>query len=270
MTQLGRRFELSEMPGRGISCGKDGPFVGEVPLLERLRGPNGSEQWQPRRMADLNRDLSKRYDLPIEFGAKIAGLAAIARALDRGDLFHAQIATLHLQIPDPPPLTKTSQTTSDIFDLARRLQSSGLLKAEWDPAKHPRWPAGSPGSIGGEFAPSGSATGDSTAGALSLPLTPAQLTIPVPFEVPGGIPLPSEILPPPILPPNINPLTIPRNPYPGRRKCVKEWAEATQDCLDLWADGQLGTDDYRGMGKTLHECIMGRVSQDCGGNRLDT
>jgi hypothetical protein len=110
---------------------------------------------------------------------------------------------------------------------------------------------------------------DSTAGAFSLPLTPAQLTIPVPFEVPGGIPLPSEILPPPVLPPNINPLTIPRNPYPGRPKCVKEWAEATQDCLDLWADGQLGTDDYRGMGKTLHECIMGRVSEDCGGNRLD-
>lgn len=96
MTQLGRRFGLSEMPGSGISCGKDGAFVGEVPLLERPRGQNGSGQWQPRRVADVNRDLSKRYDLPIEFAAKVAGLAAIARALDRGDLLHAQIATLHL------------------------------------------------------------------------------------------------------------------------------------------------------------------------------
>ncbi len=269
MTQLGRRFRLSDMPGSGISCGKDGAFVGEVPLLERPRGPHGSEQWQPRRMADLNRDLSKRYDLPVEFNTKIAGLTAVARALDRGDLFHAQIATLHLQIPDPPALTKTAQSMSEIADLARQLRSSGLLKADWDPAKHPRWPAESPGSIGGEFAPAGSASSDSAAGNERAPLLPIQLTIPVPFELPGGISFPSEILPPPLLPPNINPLTIPRNPYPGRPKCVREWAEATQDCLDLWADGQLGTDDYRGMGKTLHECIIGRVSEDCGGNRLD-
>jgi hypothetical protein len=44
----------------------DGAFVGEVPLLERSRGPHGAGQWQPRRMADLNRDFSKRYDLPVE------------------------------------------------------------------------------------------------------------------------------------------------------------------------------------------------------------
>ncbi len=81
MTQLGRRFGLSDMPGSGISCGKDGAFVGEVPLLERPHNPNGSEQWQPRRMADLNRDLSKRYHLPVEFNAKIGGLTAVARAL---------------------------------------------------------------------------------------------------------------------------------------------------------------------------------------------
>lgn len=119
MTQLGRRFGLSEMPGSGISCGKDGAFVGEVPLLERSCRPDGSGQWQPRRMADLNLDLSKRYGLPLEFSAKIAGLVAIARALDRGDLLHAQIVTLHLQIPDPPPLSKAPQTTSDVLDLAR-------------------------------------------------------------------------------------------------------------------------------------------------------
>lgn len=240
-----------------------------MPLLEQKTDSNGIGQWQPRAVSDLNRDLGKRYGLPIEFNAKTGGLVAVARALDRGDLVHAQIATLHLQIPDPPVLAKSAQSMSEILDLARQLRSSGLLKADWNPAKHPRWPAGSPDSIGGEFAPAGSASSDPAAGNESAPLLPIQLTIPVPFELPGGIPFPSEILPPPLLPPNINPLTIPRNPYPGRPKCVKEWAEATQDCLDLWADGQLGTDDYRGMGKTLHECIMGRVSEDCGGNRLD-
>jgi hypothetical protein len=118
------------MPGSGVSCAKDGAFVGDVPLLERLRDPSGPVQWQPRRMADLNRDLGKRYGLPVEFNAKLAGLAAIARALDRGDLFHAQIATLHLQIPDPPVLTKKTQSMSEIADLARQLRSSGLLKAD--------------------------------------------------------------------------------------------------------------------------------------------
>lgn len=48
------------------------------------------------------------------------------------------------------------------------------------------------------------------------------------------------------------------------------WAEATEYCLDLWADGLLGKGDHRGMGKTPYECIMGQVSQDCGGNRVDT
>jgi hypothetical protein len=53
-------------------------------------------------MDELNRDLSKRYGVPIEFDAKLEGLAVIARALDRGDLLLAHVATLHLQIPDPP------------------------------------------------------------------------------------------------------------------------------------------------------------------------
>lgn len=192
-------------------------------------------------------------------------------------MLHAQIATLHKQIPDPPALAKSIETTIDIVDLSRRLKESRLLKADWDPTKHPRWPAGSPGGIGGEFAPSTTTAGNSRTDepALSpiaadddnLLLIPAQVTIP--FELPGETPFPSEVLPPPALPPNVSPLTIPRNPYPGRPKCVKEWAEATEDCLDLWANGLFGNDRYRGMGRTIAECIMGRVSQDCGGNRWD-
>src|ERR1700730_3706716 len=97
MTQLGRRFGLSDMPGCGVSCGENGLFVGEVPLLEQTRGTNDLGQWQPRPMSDLNRDLGKRYGLPVEFDARITSLTTVARALSRGDLFHAQIATLHLQ-----------------------------------------------------------------------------------------------------------------------------------------------------------------------------
>ena len=273
MTLIGRYFGLSDAPGGSVSCGTSGVFVGEVPLLERSCSRNGFQQWEPRPVRDLNRDLSKRYGIPIDINAKAGGLIAIARALNRGDLLHAQITTLHLQIPDPPPLPKSAQTMGDVVALARQLRASGLLKADWDPLKHPRWPAGTPGSIGGEFAPRGDVADDSPTEEHSAPLIPAQLTLPAPFDwvVPRGSPFPwpSEIAPAPFAPPNVNPITIPRNPYPGRPRCVTEWADATEYCLRLWEDDQLGRDYIRGQGKTVAQCIMGRVSQDCGGNAVD-
>jgi hypothetical protein len=267
MSHIGRRFVLSDESGTGIFCGKNGVFAGTVPLLEQTccGGPGGHDQWQPRPMSQINRDLSKCFGLPIEFNQKIGGLQVIAQALSRGDIIHAQMATLHLEIPDPPTLAKTAQTPAEITDLARQLKTSRLLKADWDPAKHPRWPAGSPEGIGGEFAPAGAASDDTETGESSAPVVPAQITIPVPFDVPGGIPFPSEIVPPPAIP-NINPRDLPRNPYPDRPECEQEWSEATDYCLNLKARNLLGRGDYRGSGRTLHQCIMGRVSQDCGGN----
>jgi hypothetical protein len=266
LTQLGRRFGLSNELGSGVRCGEDGVFVGSVPLLERSSSRSGPDQWQPRPVSDLNRDLSECYDLPIEFNLKIGGLAAASRALNRGDLLHAQIATMHLQIPDPPPLTKSPQQAREIIDLARQLEASGLLKADWDPAKHPRWPAGSPGGIGGEFAPAGSAApGDSGAGESSAPIIPAQITIPVPFELPGGIPFPSEILPPAVIP-DINPRSGLKNPYPDRPECEEEWADALKFCRELMRSGRMGTDGNRGFGRTFQQCVLGQVREDCGGS----
>jgi len=267
LTYIGRRFGLSQVSGIGVSCGTDGVFVGAIPLLKKVCGTGASgrpDQWEMRPVADINRDLSMCYGVPVELDRKIDGLRRIAQALSRGDLMHAQIATLHLQIPDPPALPRSEQAPGEIVEVARQLQASELLKADWDPAKHPRWPAGSPGRIGGEFAPAGTASDDSTDAAQNAPVIPAQITIPVPFELPG-VPFPSEILPPPVIP-NINPRDLPRNPYPDRPECEQEWAEATEYCLSLKARNLLGRGDYRGSGRTLSQCIMGRVSQDCGGN----
>lgn len=161
MGYVGRHFGLSSERGSGVFCDDDGLLVGGVPLLERTHNSGGPEQWRPRLVFDLNHDLSKRYGLPIEISSKMGSLAAIARALDRGDLVHALIAAPHLQLPDPPDLAKSAPTVSEVIDLARNLKASGLLKADWDPTEHPRWPAGSPGGIGGEFAPSGSANTNS-------------------------------------------------------------------------------------------------------------
>ena len=76
-------------------------------------------------------------------------MAVVARALERNDLALAQIAALLLQFPDPPSLTKDS-SAQGAAALAWRLIESGLLKADWDAAKHPR--AGEPPNPGW-FAP---------------------------------------------------------------------------------------------------------------------
>src|SRR4029077_16252191 len=157
MGYVGPHFSLSHERGSGVFCDDNGLLVGGVPLLERAHNSGGPEQWRPRLVFDLNRDLSKRYGLPIEISSRMGSLAAIARAFDRGDLVHALIAAPHLQLPDPPDLAKSAPTVSEVIDLARSLKASGLLKADWDPTQHPRWPAGSPGGIGGAFAPSGGA-----------------------------------------------------------------------------------------------------------------
>jgi hypothetical protein len=148
MTQIGRQFSLAAEAGRGVFCGTNGVFVGSVPLLERCRDSNRAEAWRPRAAHELNRDLRKCYRVPIDVEGKTSGLAAICRALNRGDLLHAQIATLHLQIPDPPTLEKSAQIAGAAFDLTSALRASGLLKEEWDENKHPRRPAGSPDSVG--------------------------------------------------------------------------------------------------------------------------
>lgn len=249
MTYLGRHFALSQNLGSGVFCNEEGLFVDRVPLLERNSNQDRSGQWQPRPVSALNSELTARYGLPIDFAAKTGGLAAVARALNRGDILHARIATLHLQIPDPLALTKAVLAVHQIVNLARQLRASDLLKADWDPLKHPRWPAGSPDSVGGEFAPRDTID-DSSVEARNTPITPAQMVIPAPeltiprlfppgLTIPRGAPSPwpSEIVPGPLVPPNVNPITIPRNPYPRRPKCVKEWEEATRDCLDLWLGG---------------------------------
>ncbi len=168
MTFVGRCFALSDQPGHGVSCDSNGVFVGVVPLLERIcaSGPGGRDQWRPRPVSDLNRDLGICYGLPVEFSRKIDGLCAVARALDRGDLVHAQIATLHLQIPDPLRPGHSGRSVHEIHNLARQLGANNLLKEDWDPAKHPR--TGTPPNPGW-FAPTdGSAAGTSSGQATPL------------------------------------------------------------------------------------------------------
>jgi hypothetical protein len=62
----------------------------------------------------------------LDFSAKAASLESIAQALSRGDIIHAQIATLHLQIPNPPTLAKALQAAVEVVALANDLRASRL------------------------------------------------------------------------------------------------------------------------------------------------
>lgn len=250
----------------GISCGPDGAFVCDIPLLERV-GPNG---WRPRSVPTLNDALSKCYGLPIDSKALVRGLIAVADAVERGELGLAQVSVLQLRLPEPPGPDRAGQSAGEVADLVLKLHQCRLLKAEWIPAQHPRWPAGSPDSVGGEFAPaSGSVAADSPA--RLIPVQAASVpfeTMPGELVKPGELvrPIPSEIVPPLAVKPAGRPGTLPVNPRPDRPECVEEWESAFEFCAKLQARGQLGVGDYRGMGRTLRECMMGQVSEECGGN----
>jgi len=237
-------FRLRRRPGEGVFCGADGLSVGEVALLERASDSRGAQPWRPRPAAELNRDLGRCYGLPIEIETKAGGLKSVADALDRGDLAHAQMVALHLRLPDPPDLKKSSVDVQAVVELALRLDASGLLKSDWDPRLHPRWPKGSQDSAGGQFAPRDSGAGNAgdQSGAhlieaqIPMPM-PAPGAFPAPFDIPmpgsSNIPLPSEIMPPPIVGPGVAPLKELKNPYPNRPDCVEEWAHARKYCHKL-------------------------------------
>jgi hypothetical protein len=262
-----------------IACTNAGVFVGEVPLVRRRCYPCNKGEWRPRSLCDLNAELSDRFGLPVDFAQKMQGLAVVARALSAGNLPRAQVATLNLQIPDPPDLSKNEPSDEETIDLAVRLLASRLLKADWDPQQHPRWPAGSPDSIGGQFSPSDSGTANDDAA-----LIPAQITIPLDPVFPEALfprpnipaipkipqlgPLPSEVMPPPIAIPNTFPRKMPTNPYPDRPECEEQWAVATKYCLERLRQGLMGG-SARGIGRSVDECIRGQVTEDCGGNPIE-
>lgn len=143
-----RTFSLSadRLSGR-VSFDTNGIFVKDVPLLTRSRTVG---RWSVRPIAVLNDELTACYRLPVDVTAKTGALALIANALNRGDMAIAAIATVQMQFPDPPPMMKGGETVDEIMRRVVELYRSGLLKADWDPTKHPR--SGEPPNCGW-FAP---------------------------------------------------------------------------------------------------------------------
>lgn len=145
----------------GLSCDERGVFLGGVPLLERVPDHAGNEHLASRPSGDLSREFGLIYGVPIDMGGKKGGLSTVANALNRGNLALAKIASVQMRLPDLPRFSATNENAAKLVSLLRR---GGLLKEEWDPAKHPRWPAGSTGGQGGEFAPADGYSSDGPSG----------------------------------------------------------------------------------------------------------
>ena len=132
-----RGFALAPRGSGGVSCDDEGVFVGSVPLLQCSRR-FGNTFWTARRIDDLNADLTVLYGLPVDATAKTNAMALIAAALNHGDLAMAAIAAVQMQFPDPPKIAGAEETNDQLWRSVAELCRSGLLKADWDPAKHPR------------------------------------------------------------------------------------------------------------------------------------
>ena len=209
----------------GLFCDERGVFLGGVPLLERVFDHTGTECLAPRPADDLSREFGVLYGLPVNMAGKQSGLSTIANALNRGNLTLARIASVQMQLPDLP---RFSAMNENIAKLAFLLRRGGLLKEEWDPAKHPRWPAGSPDGQGGEFSPAGEGSDDTQSDpGISDGLSSSKIV--------------SE-------------------------RCAEEWARAQEFCRELETSRLLGTRGYLGFGRSYEQCVRGMVSADCGGN----
>jgi hypothetical protein len=148
-----REFRLSPLGSQhGVSCDEHGAFVSCVPLLTHAPGKDGRREWRPRGAQELSADLSKKPGLPIDASSKSRGIAALAKALNDADIVRAQLIVLHLLFPNSQPRPSSRSFSREKFvGFIKALAASGLIKADWDPDEHPRWPAGAADSQGGQF-----------------------------------------------------------------------------------------------------------------------
>ncbi len=161
-------FKLAPTGSRkGITCDADGAFIGTIPLLKRVR-ENGRDVWVPRDHRSVSKELGACFGLPIDLASKAAGLAAIARALNAGDVARAQMLTLFLRFPDPAPILKAKPARAEVLKFVGQLIEGDFIKANSNRTELAKfnpnhWPAKSPEGPG-RFAPKGE-------GAVGTPLS---------------------------------------------------------------------------------------------------
>ncbi|MGH7061497.1 MAG: hypothetical protein ACREFH_14010, partial [Stellaceae bacterium] len=118
----------------GLSCTPGGLFLGRTALVER-RGA----RYSMRSQRDVERLLRRAYGLSeIVIERLMPRLGYVAAALGERNLCLAQIAALHLCLPDlSDPIARAALEAEDAV-LKASQQDEGLARSGWDPAEHPR------------------------------------------------------------------------------------------------------------------------------------
>jgi len=145
-------WRLSEDSGAdnlGLVCTEDGLMLGATALIERRDG-----RFVVRERGEIEQLLRRAYGPNFAAGRLIPGLATVAAALNASDQGLARIAAVHLRLPDlPDRAARESVAALDVLIKYQRGLAGRIRKASPDDPKHPGWPAGTPGGIGGRFRP---------------------------------------------------------------------------------------------------------------------
>jgi hypothetical protein len=137
----------------GLACTKDGLLLGRTPLVERQ-----DRRFFVREKIEIERLLRRAYRTDLAVDRLMPGLAIVASALNGNDSCLACIAAVHLRLPDLPDRTaRDDMEVEDILIKSSNWKSAPpareIHKASPDDPKHPGWPAGTEGGIGGQFRP---------------------------------------------------------------------------------------------------------------------
>jgi hypothetical protein len=137
----------------GLACTKDGLVLGRTPLVERR-----DLYFFVRERSEIERLLRRAYRTDLMVDRLMYGLASVASALNANDSCLACIAAVHLKLPDLPDRTARDDMEAEDNLIKSSNCESGLPpreihKASPDDPKHPGWPSGTEGGIGGEFRP---------------------------------------------------------------------------------------------------------------------
>jgi len=137
----------------GLAVTPDGIVLGRTPLLARR-----DASLVVRERHEIQRLLSRAHLRDAATDRLMSGLATVASALNANDQCLARIAAVHLRIPDLPSKSAREQMEAEDIIIKTARQKSApqpheIQKASPDDPKHPGWPAGTPGGLGGKFRP---------------------------------------------------------------------------------------------------------------------
>jgi hypothetical protein len=136
----------------GLACTNEGLVLGRTPLVEQQ-----DQRFFVRERSEIERLLRRAYRTDLAVDRLMPGLAIVALALNANDRGLACIAAVHLRLPDLPDRTaRDDMEAEDSLIRSSNRESAPpreIHKASPDDPKHPGWPAGTPGGLGGEFRP---------------------------------------------------------------------------------------------------------------------